>query len=155
MSQKGVSLVRDLCRRLVVTVHDSDSLRFAAERMARSGVGCVVVERERRPVAILTDRDLALDALCEDLDVDTTSVKAVMGHAPITIFEGESLQAAAQRIAAARVRRLPIVDAEGLLVGLISADDLMLHTADRLGRIRAVLGQQVCAQLEEEPDAGD
>ena len=143
MSHREVSKVGDLCRSPVVTVRASDSLRVAAERMTRAGVGCVVVEHERRPIAILTDRDLALAALCEGLDVEATAVEKVMGRVPITVSENESLQGAAQCIGAARVRRLPVVNIEGLLVGLLSADDLMHHAAERLSRIGAVLGQQL------------
>jgi CBS domain-containing protein len=78
-----------------------------------------------------------------------------MGHAPITIFEGEALSVAAERIRAARVRRLPVVDADGLLVGLLSADDLMLHTAGRLARICQVIDKQLCAHREGALHAGD
>jgi CBS domain-containing protein len=123
--------------------------------MHQSGVGCVVVERDRRPIAILTDRDLALDALCEDLDVGVALVQDVMGHAPITIFEGEPLHAAVQKIRAERVRRLPVVDASGLLVGLLSADDLLLHAAARLSRLCNVIDTQIAAHPEEARHARD
>lgn len=148
MSTEGVSLVGELCRRPALTVRPADRLREAAERMARAGVGCVVVELDQRPVAILTDRDLALDALCNELDVDVARVEQVMGHAPVTIFEGEPLQTAAQTIRAARVRRLPVVDSSGRLVGLISADDLLLHAAGRLSRVCEVIRKQLPAYPE-------
>jgi CBS domain-containing protein len=149
MSNDVVSCVGDLCRRPALTVRPSDRLRDAAERMTRAGVGCVVVEREGRPVAVLTDRDLALDVLCAELDADAARVEDVMGHAPITIFEGEPLHAAAERIRAARVRRLPVVDADGMLVGLLAADDLMLHAARRLARVCEVIHKQLSAHREE------
>lgn len=125
-------------------------MRDAAECMARQGVGCVVVERDRRPIAILTDRDLGLDALCEELDLESARVEDVMGHAPITIFEGEPLRAAAELIRVARVRRLPVVDADGLLIGLLSADDLMLYSAGRLSRLCEVVEAQVAASRGED-----
>jgi CBS domain-containing protein len=148
-------IVRDLCQTPVITVGRQDRVRDAAERMAQSGVGCVVVEHDRRPVAILTDRDLALAVLCEELDPGATRVEDVMGHAPITISERETLHAAADRIRAARIRRLPVVDDAGVLVGLLSADDLMLHVAGRLSRICEVIQKQVRARGEGELDARD
>lgn len=138
-------MVGEHCQRIVCTVSPDDTLREAAERMQRAGVGCVVVAQDERPVAILTDRDLALEVLCEGLDPDVVHVQAVMGHPPITIDEHEPLHAAARQIRAARVRRLPVVDASGTLVGLIAADDLMLHAADQLAHICQVIRRQIAA----------
>jgi CBS domain-containing protein len=138
-----------------LTVRPTDSLREAAERMAQAGVGSVIVEQDRRPVAILTDRDLALRALCDGLDVGVVRVEDVMGHAPITLFEGEPLQVAAQTIRAARVRRLPVVDVEGMLVGVVSADDLLLHAAGRLSRLCKVIQKQAPTRNGEHSHARD
>ncbi len=151
MWRQGVSLVGDACERRVVTVRPSDRLRDVAERMFREGVGCVVVERAGRPLAVLTDRDLALEALCDDVDAAEACAEDVMGRIPITIFEGSPLSAAAEMIGVARVRRLPVVGADGRLVGLLSADELLLHTAGWLSRICGVIQEQSSAHAQGEP----
>ncbi len=150
MAKDVGSVVADLCRRPALTVRPSDRLCDAAERMVRAGVGSVIVERDRRPIGLLTDRDLALGALCDALDARVARVEDVMGHAPITIFEGEPLHVATQMIRAAHVRRLPVVDADGLLVGLLSADDLLVHAAGRLSGLCQVIRKQTATAREEE-----
>jgi CBS domain-containing protein len=95
--------------------------------MATQGVGSVIVVRDRRPIGIVTDRDLAVRVLRAGLDAESTPVQEVMTTPVHVVRDVADLAEAAAAMRAARVRRLVVVDAEGRLVGIVSLDDLVRH----------------------------
>jgi CBS domain-containing protein len=99
--------------------------------MLRHHVGAVVVVEGGRPVGILTDRDLALRLLAAGREAQTP-VREVMSGDPVTARVDEQLDAVAVRMRHHGVRRLPIVDDDGALVGLVSLDDLYVLFAGEL-----------------------
>jgi CBS domain-containing protein len=110
-----------------------------ARRMAEEDVGYVVVVDGARPVGIFTDRDLVLRVVAEGKDPATTSLSDVMS-APLHVLpEGADRHEAAARLRERQVRRLPLVDGDGRLVGLVTVEDLW---AD-VGRIGAELAHAI------------
>jgi CBS domain-containing protein len=115
--------------------------------MEKEGVGCLVVVEDQRPLGILTDRDLALRLLREKLDPGAVRVRELM-HAPaVTIAEDEPLDVALRTLRAAAVRRLPVVDAEGKLAGIVTVDDLLRVVTTELGDLAEALRMQLAAAL--------
>ena len=114
-----------LMTRKVVTATPTDSLVKAAKLMDEHNVGAIVVVEQDRPVGIVTDRDLTR-SVC----ILRTSPDAHLQNAmtcPIaTINQDEGVFNATQRMMELAVRRLPVVDDLGRLVGLVSLDDLLL-----------------------------
>lgn len=111
--------VGELSEQEPVTVRPEDSVREAAKQMELRGAGCVVVLDEgAKPVGILTDRDVVVRVLRRGLDPDRTEIQDVMVTDLATVHENTSLTTALRRMRADRVRRLPVVDREGRLVGL-------------------------------------
>jgi CBS domain-containing protein len=120
-------------RREVVTVNPNDSIRHAARLMSDENVGAVVVVRDqdRKIVGILTDRDIALSIGLGDAEPETF-VERVMTKHVATIRDTDDIFNATRCLRAQQVRRLPIVDANEQLVGMIALDDILALLADEL-----------------------
>jgi CBS domain-containing protein len=140
------------CRRPALTVKHRETLRAAARRMERDGVGSLVVVEDGRPVGVVTDRDVALAVLADGLDPGSTAGARVAGRGLAAVREEEPLR---QAIAAMRrdgVRRLPVVDGAGGVVGLLAADDLVRLAAQELAALADVAAEQAPASAR--PAAG-
>ncbi len=119
--------VGHICVRNVDLAHADESIWLAAERMYQRGVGALVVLNEaREPVGILTDRDLVERVLAKRLDPDKTHVDQVMTRHPTTIYEGAEVESALSVMRNGDFRRLPVVDHEGKLSGLLCLDDRLM-----------------------------
>jgi CBS domain-containing protein len=114
-----------LLNRRVVTASPKDSLAKVGTLMEQENVGAVVVTEADRPVGIVTDRELAL-AVCVRRASPDEHVQSVMTCPVSTISKDEGVFAATQQMMEQAVRRLPVVDQSGGLVGLVSLDDLLL-----------------------------
>jgi CBS domain-containing protein len=116
-----------------------DSVALAAQIMKRNDVGPVPVvsdQNEKRLVGIVTDRDLTLKVLAEGRDPHTTRVDEVMSLSPISCREDENTHRALQLMANHQVRRIPIVDANNRLSGIVAQADLALHEDEEdVGRV--------------------
>ena len=131
-------------RRDPVTVDADASVRDAAKLMETRNSGCVVaVDADGKPRGILTDRDIALRVLRRGLDPDETSIGAVMEDDVVTLREVATLTMAMRRMRAFGVRRLPVVDPSGSLVGVFDWNDGVrvlsteLHLAARVAQAQA------------------
>ena len=134
--------ISDYCQRDVHTIAVDATLRTAAQRMADEGVGCLVAVAGKSVRGILTDRDLALRVIREDLDPDQTNVAAVLTHDPLTIHTRTPLRVATGLMRRRAVRRLPVVDEREELVGMIALDDLLPVIAQELVGLGAVAASQ-------------
>lgn len=111
--------------REVVTVGPKDLLVKVANLMQQQNVGAVVVAEQGRPCGIITDRDIALAVCVRRVSADE-HVQNVMTCPVSTIKHNEGIYKTTQRMMELGVRRLPVVDEVGHLVGLVSLDDLLL-----------------------------
>lgn len=109
----------------VITVAPHETVGAVAQRMKEHNVGTVVVVREHKPVGIVTDRDLALALGADDLPRQT-AVERLLSGAVRTISRDADIFSATCHMREYEVRRLPIVDEQGRLVGIVSLDDLLL-----------------------------
>ncbi len=113
-------------KRDVVCVAEGDSARYVAKRLLEAHVGCAVVTRAGIPVGVITDRDLALRVVANGLDPETTKVSSIVTYDPICVDEDAEIETAVALVRARNVRRLPVVDREGKLVGIVTVDDLLV-----------------------------
>lgn len=118
--------------RQVVSVSLETPVIEAARRMRDARVGCVVVSRDHHPVGILTDRDIAVRVVAEGRDPDKTRVSDVVTYDAITLQTSDTRQTALIRMREHGVRRLPIVNEEGKLAGMVTSDDLIALLAREL-----------------------
>ncbi|OPX71725.1 MAG: Inosine-5'-monophosphate dehydrogenase [Methanoregulaceae archaeon PtaU1.Bin059] len=132
-----------VCQKSVVNVTPDTSVRFVAELMRSKNLGCVVIAEEQKPVGIVTDRDLALrrDVLCNE-EADQAPVSRIMTREVFTIRKDTGIFDAIQEMKSSGVRRLPVVDAGGRLVGLITLDDIIRLLARELGEIARIIGKE-------------
>jgi CBS domain-containing protein len=133
--------------RPVVVAALGESVAAAARRMRDHRVGCLVVTRGDRPIGILTDRDVMVRVVAEGRDPSTTRLDEILTYDPLTLRDTDTVDSAARSMREHGIRRLPIVDAEGVVRGIVTADDLVVQ----LGRRLAELGEA----LAEPSDAED
>ena len=113
----------------VVTADAAASLGQVATLMRDRGVGSVVVCDGDRPVALITDRDVALAVAADGAGTDE-EVKAHATHPIVTGHSEMNVEEAAAEMVQNRIRRLPIVDGDGALAGIVTLDDLAVKTGD-------------------------
>ena len=116
--------IGQMMTRKPITIDPGGSLAQAARLMEQENVGAVVVTERGKPTGIVTDRDLAL-ATCVRGITPNNAIVTVMSHPVYTIREDEGVLDATKQLMEQSVRRLPIVDEDDMLVGLVSADDLV------------------------------
>jgi CBS domain-containing protein len=137
--------IGELCSREVVFVKPGESCALAAQLMREQHVGSLVVVREeggrRLPAGVVTDRDLVVGVMALGLDPDKTLVETVMRPELAAVREDEGVGRALAIMREKGVRRLPVVDAKGALVGLLAADDLVELFGEELVGLAAVIGQ--------------
>jgi len=135
--------ILDYCRRNPCTATTDESVREAAKRMDARGVGCVVViDAAGKPVGMLTDRDIVVRVLRRRLDLDATTVGETMQGELSTVSIDAPVERAVRRMHVEGVRRIPVVDHGGVLVGIFSADDaIQLLSSEFAGLAEAVRSQ--------------
>jgi CBS domain-containing protein len=135
--------VGQICNRHVDTAELSDSALAAAQRMHDRQVGTlVVIDKERRVLGIVTDRDLVTRVLLESRNPSMTNLWEVMSQLPRTVSEEMTVEEALAQMRSGPYRRLPVVNAEGRLAGIVSVDDVLSHIAAEFGEIGSLLRKQ-------------
>ena len=115
-----------ICTRSVDLADCDESAQVAASRMNTRNVGTlVVIDDQKRPIGILTDRDLAIRVVGKGLDPNSTSVESVMSASPDCIEENAVIESAITLMRRGSHRRLLVVDGDGKLIGLLSLDDIL------------------------------
>ncbi len=136
----------ELCTREVVFTQPGHTVYHAAELMRRFDVGDVVVIQEegnfRRPVGMLTDRDIAVRVVAQGFDPRKLDVDEVMGQDIVTVHESMSINQVGRKMYAHGVRRTPVVDDHDNLVGIISIDDLVDLLSEELSTLAGLLKRQ-------------
>ena len=133
------------CRRPACTATPEETLRTAAQRMEKEGVGLLVVTEGERLVGVLTDRDVALHVAAGGRDASSARIADAMTRPPVSVDAEVPIEEALGLMRGGRVRRLPVVDREGGVVGVVSADDLIRLLAREIGGLGEVLVAQLPA----------
>ncbi len=115
--------VSDVMSQSVDLVNPNAPIREAAICMRDDNVGALPVGENDRLIGMITDRDIAVRGVAEDRD-GTTSVRDVMSHSICYCFDDNDLQEAARLMAKHQVRRLPVLNRDKRLVGIVALADL-------------------------------
>ena len=134
--------LNDLFTRNVITAGPDEPLAGIARRMQDHNVGTVVIVEDARPVGIITDRDLALALGARGLSPQAPARETMTRHV-LAVPEDTGVFTATRFIQDRKVRRLPIVDGEDRLVGLVSLDDLLRWLARELSNLAEGIGPEV------------
>jgi CBS domain-containing protein len=119
----------------VVTASGDDTVEQAARTMRDRGVGCLVVRDAGKAMGIVTDRDLVVRVLACGIDPTTAPLGRFVTFDPITVFLHDGVETAIERMRRHGVRRLPIVDDLGVVIGIVTADDLLTLLGAEIGGI--------------------
>src|SRR5579872_5312655 len=115
-----------ICVRSVDIAEIDESATLIAQRMHARKVGTVVVvDKDRRPLGLVTDRDLVVRVMAADRDPNQTGVSEVMTRLPHTVSEELPVEEALGIMRCGPYRRLPVVDREGRLAGILGLDDIL------------------------------
>lgn len=135
-----------ICNREVVVARKDTTILEAARLMREFHVGDLVVvedsNQKHKPIGILTDRDLVMEVFAEGLAHDAVAVGDVMSTDMVTGREGDSIWGTLQRMRGKGIRRLPVIDEQGYLVGLLTMDDLLELFAAELVDLSKIINRE-------------
>ena len=132
--------VRHVCVHQVDLTVPEDSVQTAARRMHDRKVGSLVVcGSAGQPVGILTDRDLAIRVVAAGRDPIATTVAEIMTKSPQCIHESEPMENALSIMRSVPCRRLPVVDDQDQLIGIVSLDDILGVLSEEFREIGTLL----------------
>ena len=142
--------IGDICNRNVVMIEKDAPVMEAARVMRQFHVGALVVcgEREgaRVPVGLVTDRDIVIEVLGEEVEAGSLMVGDIMSANLLTAREGDDLWETLQRMRHAGVRRVPVVDEQGALQGIVTMDDVIELLADELSQLAKLVAREQKAE---------
>ena len=134
--------IGEFCNREVVFATREMSLPEAAQLMRKFHVGDLVVVDEvdgkRVPVGIVTDRDMVIEIISQSLDFNEFSVGDIMSPQLISVQEKEGVLETIRLMRAKGIRRIPVVNQEGGLEGIVSADDILDLLAEEMAELAKV-----------------
>ena len=135
--------VGKICCREVDTADPLETVRAAAQRMGNRDVGTLVVlDEERCPVGILTDRDVAVRVVGAGRDPDALRIRDVMTTDLHTCPESTPIEAALRIMRQSAIRRLLVVRPTGELAGILALDDVLELLAEELSEVGRLIRRQ-------------
>jgi len=143
--------IGDICTRSVVTCGRDTSALELAQLMRDRHVGDVIVVDEQEgkatPVGIVTDRDLVVQVMAKGVNPDLLRAGDLIAGDLVTAVESEVVYDAIWHMRSKGVRRLPVVDAQNCLLGVVTADDVTEFLAAELTEVARIVPRQI--KLEE------
>lgn len=131
--------IGEICIRQVVISRATESIYEASQLMRRFSVGNVLVIENKHPVGILTDRDIIIRVVAQEKDPRKTLIGDVMSGPIITIKESAGLGDAIRLMRSRGIRRLPVIDEDGELAGIVTIDDLIELLAEEMSALAALI----------------
>jgi len=129
-----------------VCANAETTVAAAAKLMRQYHIGDVIVTREengrRIPLGIVTDRDIVLGVVAPELSPVALTIGDIMGQELITAGEMEDVFDAVQRMRNKGVRRMPIVQDDGSLVGIVSIDDVIEVLAEEMNQLARLISRE-------------
>lgn len=113
----------------VQTISPDDIIEEAAQEMRDGDFGLVPVVEDEELVGVVTDRDIAIRAVAEGKD-PSTPVSEVMSEGVVWVNEDDSVEDAARIMSEHQIRRLPVVDSEQHIVGIVSLGDFAVDSSE-------------------------
>jgi len=137
--------LEDICSRNPARIGRDQPLIQAAREMLERHIGALVVVDQahpQRPCGLLTDRDIVSGQLARGADLNCLTVGEVMAEDLLALPQNLELAEAIEALNRRGVRRAPVIDSEGCLVGVVSLDDLLPALAQELGLLARLMSTQ-------------
>ena len=138
--------LKTICNREVLIAQKSDTVVIAAKLMREYHAGNLVVIEERNglryPVGIVTDRDIVIELIAKEVDIHSVTLGDIMYREIIVAKENDDVNDTIKIMRQKGIRRLPVVDNSGALVGIVTMDDLIDLIAEQLKDIAGLIGKE-------------
>lgn len=138
--------VGEYCNRNVVVINGNESVKNAAELMRAYHVGDLILleeqENKKVPIGIITDRDLVIEVMAAGVKPDSLLVRDILTEPFTYIFENDSLFYALEMMHSKKIRRLPVVNNDKALIGIITLDDFIEILAETMVNVVDVVKLQ-------------
>lgn len=136
----------EFCNREVIVIGKDESVADAAALMRDHHVGSVVVVDDsggvREPVGILTDRDIVIEFVARDVDPSDVAIGDAIAYELVMVPDDAGLFETIEHMHRNGVRRMPVVDGNGALVGIFACDDALELITEQLGNLVALMSRQ-------------
>jgi CBS domain-containing protein len=140
---------REIMSKVLFYCTPEETTERAAQLMREHDIGAVPVVNdctERKLVGVLTDRDICIKVAAAGKSANAVRVADVMTRWPVTCSPEDPIEACEEIMRQRQVRRVPVIDARGVCIGMVSQADVALHdTADHTQRMLAAISQHVWA----------
>jgi CBS domain-containing protein len=138
--------LKTICNREVVIAGKSETIPEAARLMREYHTGDVVIVEERDglrfPVGIVTDRDIVIELVAKEVDLNSLTVGDVMCGEITLAKENDDVDETIKVMRQKGIRRMPVVDNAGVLIGIITLDDLIDLIAEQLKDLAELITKQ-------------
>lgn len=138
--------ISDICTVQTISCTRDETVQGAALLMRKHHVGDLVVidgdEGRAIPVGIVTDRDIVVSVVALGLDPGSLQVGDIMSDDLLTCGESDDVYQTIEHMRLRGIRRVPVVNANGALAGIVSADDLLEFLAEEMGDLSRISGSQ-------------
>jgi len=140
--------IESIATREVVMISESVALNKAAELMKDHNIGAIIVIKDKNtsktPCGIITDRDIMIKWLEKGIDNQALTVGQVMSQDLLTIKQNQSILDAISALSEKGVRRAPVINQAGEVIGIISIDDIFVLLAKEMDAISKIAQKQSC-----------
>jgi len=136
------------CNREVVIADKSTSLVEIAQLMRQHHVGCVVITESQSgngnniPIGVITDRDIVLEIVAPPLDLQAVAVGDVMSRDLLLAREVDGLWETLKRMRSRGVRRVPVINDEKVLVGILTVDDILEILSNEFSELVTLMNKE-------------
>ena len=138
--------ISELCNREVIISEAEATALDAAKLMRKHHVGDVIIVKSenniRRPIGIVTDRDLIVEIMATELDPAVITVGDIMVPNLVTVQETTEIFETIQYMRRKAVRRAPVIDDKGGLIGIITMDDLLKLLSEELSELAKLIDRE-------------
>ncbi|MGJ9419451.1 CBS domain-containing protein [Massilia sp. CMS3.1] len=138
--------IRDICTIQTISCNRDETVQGAALLMRKHHVGDLVVvdgsDGDAIPAGMVTDRDIVVSVVALGLDPASLQVGDIMSDDLLTCREDDDVYQTIEHMRLRGIRRVPVVNANGALAGIVSADDLLEFLAEEMGDLSRISGSQ-------------
>ncbi len=117
-------LVKEVMKDKAQVIHFDHSVEEAAMQMEKGNFGCLPIEKSEKMIGMITDRDIVIRLVSKGKDPKKTNVIDCMSEGISYCYQDEDIESVAHKMASVQVRRLPVIDRNKKLVGMVSLSDI-------------------------------
>ena len=147
--------IGDFCNREVIVSYTTTSIAEIAQLMREYHVGCIVIVKRSAenniPIGIITDRDIVLEVIAPAIDINAVTAGDVMSSDLVTAREIDGVWETLQRMRNHGVRRVPVVNDEAVLVGILTVDDVLESLVGELNEVVHLISREQDKEKHQRP----